>query len=105
MKLKVGDQVLITAGKDQGREGKITKVIPDKQQVVVEGMNVYKRHLKSRGQSQPGQIIERERPLPVANLALKCPKCKQQTRVGYRVSREGDKVRICRKCEGEVDNK
>lgn len=103
MKIKVGDKILVTAGKDKGREGKVTLVLPGKQSLVVEGVNKYKRHLKSRGKSQPGQIIERERPLPVANVALVCLKCKQQSRVGYQVNREGKKVRVCRKCKGEIN--
>ena len=103
MKLKVGDTVLVTAGKEKGREGKISRVLPREDPVVVEGLNLYKRHLKPRGESRPGQIIERERPLPVASVALRCPRCKEQTRVGYQVGREGKKERICRKCGGQVD--
>ena len=102
MKLHKGDIVLVTSGKDQGRRGKIVKALPSINKVVVEGTNKYKKHLKSRGKDQPGSIIERERPLPVANVALICPKCKKQTRVGYEISGK-KKVRICRKCRKEID--
>lgn len=102
MKLKVADVVSVTSGKDKGREGKVARVIPLRHLVIVEGVNKYKRHLRRRGKDQPGSIIERERPLPVANVALICPQCKQPTRVGYRENREGKKVRICRKCEREL---
>lgn len=105
MKLKVGDAAVVTAGKDKGREGKIVRVLPVSQRVVVEGVNKYKRHVKPRGKGQPGSIAERERPLPVANVALVCPRCKQPTRVGYQETREGKKIRVCRKCNGEVNTK
>jgi len=103
MKIKVGDQVLVTAGKDKGKRGKVTKILPRSSRVIVEKANIYVRHIKPKGKGQPGQILKRERPLTVANVAIVCPKCKQQTRVGYRIDREGKKVRICRKCKGEID--
>ncbi len=101
MKLKKGDKVKITRGKDQGREGAIERVWPETGRVTVAGLNLFKRHLKPRGEGQKGQIVELPRPLPVSNVALICPKCKQPTRVGFRLS--GDKkVRICRKCDSEI---
>lgn len=103
MKLRKNDTVIITAGKDQGRQGKISEVIHHPEKVVVEGANKYKRHIKPRDKKQIGQIINRERPLPTANVALLCPKCQQPTRVGFKITRENKKVRICRKCQEEVD--
>lgn len=103
MKLKKGDQVLVTAGKDKGKRGKVTKILPRSFRVIVEKANIYVRHVKPKGKEQPGQILKRERPLTVANVALVCPKCKEQTRVGYRETREGKKIRVCRKCKGEID--
>lgn len=102
MKLKIGDLVSVTSGKDSGREGKITHVLPAESLVVVEGVNRYKRHIKPKGQGQKGQIVQRTRPIDVAKVALICPKCKQLTRVGYRIDNEGGKVRICRKCEEQI---
>ena len=102
MKLKIKDKVLVTAGKDKGREGSIIKVLPSSSRVVVEGINKYKRHIKPRGKDQPGSILDRERPLPMANVALICPKCKKPTRIGFLVNKEGDKTRICRKCQEEL---
>lgn len=101
MKVKTGDMVLITAGKDKGRRGKVARVLPGLQKVIVAGVNKYKKHLKPRGKDHPGSIIDRERPLPVANIALVCPKCKKQTRVGYEMKKD-KKVRICRKCKEEL---
>lgn len=102
MKLRKGDIVLVTAGKDKGKRGKAVKVLPRSRRVIVEKINIYVKHIKPRGKDQPGQILKRERPLTIANLALICPKCQEQTRVGYRIDREGKKIRVCRKCEGEI---
>ena len=102
MKLKVKDTVKVTVGKDRGQTGKIKQVFPKRAVVWVEGVNKYKRHMKAQGQGKPGGIIDIEKPLPIANLALICPTCKQQTRVGYKVLKTGGKERICRKCEATI---
>lgn len=99
MKFKVKDTVKITAGKDKGKQGKIKQVLPRLDKVVVAGMSLYKKHLKPRQTGGRGQIIERERPLPTANIALICPQCRQPTRVGYRLNKNGHKQRFCRKCQ------
>lgn len=102
MKLKKGDTILITAGKDRGKQGQIEKVMLGDNAVVVPGMNLYKRHRKARVTGgQQGDIQTIARPLPVSGVALVCPKCKQPTRVGYRVESD-KKVRICRKCEATI---
>lgn len=101
MKLKKGDKVKIMIGKDHGKEGAIEKVWPKSGRVTIPGINIIKRHLKSRGQGNPGGIIDVVRPLPEANVALVCPKCKKVTRVGYKLLKD-TKVRICRKCGQEI---
>lgn len=101
MKLKKGDEVLVTKGKDAGKKGKIEKVFPKVEKILVTGVNLYKRHLKPRGQKKPGGIIDITKPLPVANLALVCPRCGQRTRVGYKIA-DKQKKRICRKCKEEI---
>lgn len=98
MKFKKGDEILVTAGKDRGKRGKIEKVIPKKQAILVAGVNIYKRHLKPRGQDKPGGIIDITKPLSVAKIALICPKCGKPTRVGYQMGG----VRFCRKCKGVI---
>ena len=99
MKLKVNDTVKITAGKDKGRQGKIIKTFPQTQQVLVEGLNLYKRHQKAT-MGRPGGIIPKPRPLPTANVALICPQCHQPTRVGYQIDQPTKtKTRICSKCK------
>lgn len=101
MKLKKGDNVLVTIGKDRGKKGKIERIFPKKNQVTVAGLNIYKRHLKAQGEGKPGGIIDITKPLGVAKVALICPKCNQPTRIGYKVLKD-EKVRICRKCEQPV---
>jgi len=102
MKIKRGDKVKITAGRDKGRVGTVDKVYPREEKVLVGGVNLFKRHLKPRGEGKPGGIVEIPRPLPVANVALICPKCNQPTRVGWQVSKEGEKLRICKKCQNLI---
>jgi len=98
MKIKKGDKVRIIAGKDKGKSGKVEKVLPRKRKVLVEGVNIYKRHIRSRGKDQPGGIMEISKPLDISNVALICPQCNQSTRVGYFLDKEGKKYRRCKKC-------
>lgn len=102
MKLHIGDEIIVTVGKDKGRRGKIEKVIPRKDLVLVPKLNVYKKTRRGTN-DQKGGIFEISRPLRVANVALVCPSCKKVTRVGYRVLENGQKERICRKCKRQVD--
>lgn len=95
MKFKLNDQVLVTAGKDKGKQGKIVKVMPAANKVVVEGVNMYTRHIRPYA-DQAGQKIKVERPLPVSNVAIINDKG-QPDRIGYEVSKSGDKIRIFRK--------
>lgn len=95
MKFKVGDQVLVTAGKDKGKKSKIIKVLPEQNKVVVEGVNMYVKHQKPMGE-QSGQKIRRERPLPLSNIAILNDKG-QPDRIGYKVTKSGTKERIFRK--------
>ena len=101
MKLKKGDQIVVTAGKDKGRKGKIEAVNVAAGSVLVPGINIYKRHMKKRDDKHPGGIIEFARPLLMGNIALVCPKCGQPTRVGYLITGK-EKLRICRKCEQKI---
>ena len=98
MKLKKGDEIIVTLGKDKGRRGKIERVDSKNDTVLVLGLNVYKRHLKKRDEKNQGGIVEFPRPLSLGKVALVCPKCKKPTRVGYIVT-EKEKQRICRKCK------
>lgn len=112
MKFKLGDTVKITAGKDEGRTGKVEKIIPGKASgpeglrpggVIVPGVNLYKKHVKGFGDTKGG-VYDIPRPLGLGKIALICPKCKKQTRIGYKFVGE-DKVRVCKKCGKEIDSK
>lgn len=98
MKIKKGDKVRVIAGKDLGREGTVTRVIPDRERVIVDGVNVAKRHQRAQGQTMQGGIIDKEMPLHISNVALICDACGEAVRVGYRFEEDGTKVRVCRKC-------
>lgn len=101
LKIKKGDLVRITVGRDSGREGKVEKVEAKAQTLLLPGLNQYKKHKKPQGEGRPGEIVTLSRPVKVANVALICPKCKQPTRVGYTFE-GGKKVRVCRKCEEKI---
>ncbi len=101
MKLKKGDNVLVVRGKDKGKQGKVDQVFSKEGKVLVENINLFKRHLKARLQNQKSEIVTISKPLPVSNVALVCPKCNLPTRIGYK-SEKGKKLRICRKCQAEI---
>ena len=101
LNLKKGDEVVVLAGKDIGRRGTITRVYPDANRVIVDGVHLVKRHTKPRGQVMQGGIIDKEMPIHISNVALWCKDC-GATRVGYRIDNDGHKHRICRKCGGEI---
>ena len=103
LKFKKGDTVKITAGKDKGREGKIEKVLLAESKVVVPGVNLYKKHVKSFGDVKGG-VYDIPRPLGYGKVALICPKCKKMTRVSFAMAGK-EKVRICKKCKKEIDAK
>ncbi|MEI7643188.1 MAG: 50S ribosomal protein L24 [Chloroflexales bacterium] len=109
MHVKTGDEVLIIAGKDKGRRGKIKRSVPQEGRVVVEGLNIVKRHTKPRGPGKPGGIIEMEAPLQSSNVMLICPSCGRASRTGHRFLEEIDhkgrqrKVRFCKSCDAVVD--
>lgn len=102
--LRRNDQVEVTTGKDKGRVGKILKV-RSSDRVVVEKVNMIKRHTKPSMANQQGGIIEKEAPVHVSNLMLICPKCSKTVRVGKKILEDGSKVRICKKCGESVEIK
>lgn len=101
MKIHTGDTVLVTAGKDKGRSGKVQKVFPKSDRLVVQEINIYKKARKAVG-DRPGGMIEFSRPLHTASVALVCPKCNKQTRVKMSVNKSGEKSRTCAKCGAEI---
>ncbi len=103
MKILKGDKVKILIGKDKGREGLVVKSFPKKSQLLVEGINMFKKHVKPT-QGRAGGIIEKERAILISKVALICPECKKTTRVGYKIDKSGDKYRICKKCQAIINN-
>ena len=102
--IRRNDNVVVTAGRDRGKQGRVLKVVPDRNRVVVEGVNIIKRHTKPNPSRQiQGGLVEREAALHASNVQIVCPECGKPTRVGRRLLGDGRKVRICRKCEGVVD--
>lgn len=103
MNIKKGDKVKVLAGKDKGKEGTILRSLPQKQRVVVEKVNIVKKALRPTQQNPQGGISSVEAPIHVSNVMLVCPACKQPTRVSKRVTDEGKKVRVCKKCGKDID--
>jgi large subunit ribosomal protein L24 len=102
--IRRNDNVLVITGKDRGKRGRVLKVIPGRNRLIVEGVNVIKRHTRANpGKNVKGGIVEREASLAASNVQLVCPECGAQTRLGHKILGDGRKVRICRKCEGVVD--
>lgn len=101
MKIKKGDTIIVTIGKDKGKKGKVEKVFPKEGTVLIAGINMFKRHLKKRDEKRPAGIMDFPRPIDVSKLALVCPKCGRQTRVGY-LAIKNEKERICRKCKQKI---
>jgi large subunit ribosomal protein L24 len=103
MKIRKDDNVLVIAGKDRGKKGKVRFAYPRKQQVMVEGINFIKKHSRARGAVRQAGIIDLEVPLPVSNVMLLCSKCGKPARVGFRKLEDGRRVRFCRVCQEVID--
>lgn len=100
MKIRKGDTVKILYGKDSGRQGTVLAVDNKKERVVVEGLNMYKKHIKGDGRTQVSEIVNITKSVPISKVMLVCPKCSKPTRIGYKIEGD-DKMRVCKKC-GEV---
>ena len=101
MKIKKGDNVIVIAGKDKGRKGKVLRAFPQGSSVMVEGINIKKKHVKPKKSGEKGQIVEIPAPFSLSNVKLICQKCSKNTRVGYRVEGK-NKFRICKKCGADL---
>jgi large subunit ribosomal protein L24 len=101
MKIKKGDTVLIISGKDRGRKGKVLEAFPKESRILVEGINLRKKHQKAKRMGEKGQIIELPGSISVSNAKLICPKCGKATKVGYKIV-DKRKFRICKKCAQEI---
>ena len=102
MNFKTGDKVIVISGKDKGKEGKITNVLRKENRVVVEGINIVKKHVKGNGQTA-GSITEVEAPIHASNVMIIDPKTKKPTRIGHKVNKDGKKIRVTKKSNSDLD--
>jgi large subunit ribosomal protein L24 len=103
MKIKKNDTVIVIAGKDRGKKGKVRHALPNKDRVIVEGLNMMKRHSRARRAARQAGIIELEAPIHVSNVMLLCGKCGKPTRISFRFLADGKRVRICNSCQEVID--
>ena len=102
MKIKTGDKVVVIAGKDKGKQGKVTKVLKEENKVIVEGINMIKKHVKPNGQNA-GSIVDMEAPIHASNVMILDPKSNKGTRVGHTTDKKGKKIRISRSSKENLD--
>jgi large subunit ribosomal protein L24 len=103
LRVRTGDEVVVVAGKDKDKTGKILRTFPSENKVIVEGRNITVKHKKARKAGDPGGRINQESPIDASNVMLLCPKCKKATRIGKRFLDDGSKVRVCKKCDDVID--
>ncbi len=103
MQIRKNDSVMVIAGKERGKTGKVLRVNPKEDAVIIERVNVVKRHTKPRGPQQPGGIVEKEALIPASNLMIMCDKCNAPVRIGRKLLGDGTKVRVCRRCGEALD--
>ena len=102
-KIKKNDKVIVIVGKEKGKIGTVLKIDPEKGRVIVEKVNMVKRHSKPSAQNAQGGIVEKEAPLQVSNVMIVCNKCAEPTRIGKLRLEDGSKVRVCKKCGEPLD--
>ena len=103
LRIRENDTVEVTAGRDRGKRGKVQKVLPIKNLLMVEGVNVVKRHQRPTGAVRQAGIITKEAPLPIGKVKLVCTQCNKASRVGFQFLEDGRKVRVCRSCNQMID--
>jgi large subunit ribosomal protein L24 len=101
--IKKNDTILVITGKEKGKKGRVLSVSPLKDQLLIEKVNIIKRHMKPSRKYTQGGIIEKEAPLHISNVMLVCPKCSKPTSIGNSLLQDGRKVRMCKKCREVID--
>ena len=101
--IKKEDTVLVIAGKEKGKKGRVLSVMPAKSSLIIEKINIIKRHMKPSRKYAQGGIIEKEAPIHTSNVILVCPKCNKSTRIANLLMENGKKVRACKKCKEVID--
>jgi large subunit ribosomal protein L24 len=100
-RIRKNDMVMVIAGRDRGKTGKVMRLLPAQDRVIVERLNMVKRHTKPRGAASPGGIVEREAALDISNVMVLCDRCDAPVRIGFKLAADGSEARICRRC-GDV---
>lgn len=103
LRIKKGDTAIVLTGKDKGKQGRVLSVLPKKDRVIIEGLNIIKKHMKPNRQYTQGGIIEKEAPIHISNVMLICPKCNKPTRIANALLDDGKKQRRCKKCNEVID--
>jgi large subunit ribosomal protein L24 len=103
-KIKKNDMVMVVAGRDRGKTGKVMRVLPERGRVIVERLNIVKRHSKARGAASPGGIVDKEAALDISNVMIFCDRCNAPVRVGVKAAADGAKSRVCRRCGEAIGN-
>ena len=103
LSIKKNDTVLVLTGKEKGKRGRVLSVYPSKEQLLIEKINMIKKHMKPSRKYTQGGIIEKEAPLHISNVMLVCPKCSKPARIGNSILQDGRKVRTCKKCKEVID--
>jgi len=103
VQIRKNDSVMIIAGRERGKTGKVLRVIPDKDAAIIERVNLIKRHSRPKGPQQPGGIVEKEASIHASNLMIMCDKCNAPVRIGRKILADGKKIRICRRCGEALD--
>lgn len=103
MRFRSDDNVLVIKGRDRGKQGRIQKIHRSNNKVLVDGVNIVKKHQKPAQGVRQGGIIQKELPIPVANVMLVCTQCNKPTRIGYQFLADGSKARVCRLCEEVIE--
>lgn len=98
-RLRKGDQVKVISGNERGKEGEVLEVVTDKDRVLIRGVNFVKRHQRPTARQREGGIIEREGSIHISNVMVICPECDRPARIGFKLNEDGEKMRLCRKCE------
>lgn len=101
--VKKNDQVMVMAGKEKGKSGKLLRIIAKKEGALIEKVNFVKRHSRPSGQNRQGGIIEKEAPLPLSNIMIICAKCNVPVKVGRKILDDGKRIRYCKKCGEHID--
>lgn len=103
MQIRKNDSVMVIAGRERGKTGKVLRVLKEKDSVIIERLNIVKRHTKPRGPQQTGGIVEKEAAIHASNVMILCDKCNAPARVGHKILVDGKKIRICRNCKEALD--